>query len=103
MELTRRGLFKTLAGAFVATKAAPLLPVATPPPTTFDPLNTATLFALSSSELLYAYRPMSATFKGFGPVTFDGGDKITQTMIYEFWPPIYVANPRKCAVIKNLG
>lgn len=29
----------------------------------------------------------------------DGGDKITGSLVYEYWPP----DARKCAVIKNLG
>lgn len=105
MNFTRRGLFKTIAGAFVASKAAPLLPVAPPliAEPVFDALNTSTFNALDSSALLYSYKPTLVTFKGFGPVTFDGRDKLTQTLIYEYWPPLYVKNPRTCAVLKNIG
>lgn len=105
MNFTRRGLFKTIAGAFVASKAVPLLPAAPPPiaEPVFDALNTSTFNALDSSALLYSYKSMFVTFKSFGPVTFDGVDKLTQPLIYEYCPPLYVKNPRTCVVLKNIG
>lgn len=110
MNFTRRGLFKTIAGAFVASKAAPLLPAPAPSPPVFDALNAVTFVELNggsyarggsytTGEVMFLSQQGLWAFKGLGHTTYDGGEKITQSLIYEFSPP----DPNKCAVIKNLG